>query len=98
MLPEDNDDDDRVNKGLQQRSLIEAAAVEKPRKLRSINIMVAHELLGHPGEKKVCETAKVHGWKLLGTWRACEWCDQAKARHKNIANIGDQEFKIEKDY
>ena len=90
MLPDDSGGNVEGKSGPQQKTLIETAAVEKPRKLRSINIMVAHELLGHPGEKKVCETAKVKGWKLLGVWRACEWCDQAKARQKNIAKVSER--------
>ena len=90
LMPQDSEVYDAKRQGLKQKTLVEAAAVEKTRKLRSINIMVAHELLGHPGEKKVCETAKVNGWKLLGVWRACEWCDQAKARQKNIAKVSER--------
>ena len=63
---------------------------EGAKRPRSIDIMVAHELLGHPGEKKVQETAKVQKWKLTGSWRACEWCDQAKARQKNIAKFSER--------
>jgi len=82
VIPEDSGGD---HGSFTQKTLVEAAAVEKPtRKLRSINIMVAHELLGHPGEKKVCDTAKVNVWK------ACEWCDQAKARQKNIAKVSER--------
>ncbi len=89
LIPNDIEDEETSKKSHKGASLLERAAVKTSKKLKSIDIIVAHELLGHPAEKKVRETANIQGWKLAGIWRVCEWCDQAKARQKNIAKVSE---------
>ena len=90
VIPDDSEDEENPKERCKRTNLDVRETVEKTRKLRSIDIMVAHELLGHPGEKKVRDTAKIQGWKLVGAWQACEWCDQAKARQKNISKVTER--------
>ena len=51
---------------------------------KTINIMVAHKLLGHPNEAYVWNTSKKLGWKLEGKWKCCEACSIAKAKAKLV--------------
>jgi hypothetical protein len=56
----------------------------------SIDINVAHCLLGHPGENKLCMTAKAFSWRLTGVLKFCDACEQAKARKKNTAKTTNE--------
>jgi hypothetical protein len=49
-----------------------------------MNIMKAHDLLGHCSEEMTRETAKEMGWILSGTWKPCEACAAGKAKQKNV--------------
>jgi hypothetical protein len=49
-----------------------------------MNIMKAHDLLGHCSEDMTRATAKSMGWILSGGWNPCESCATAKAKQKNV--------------
>ena len=50
-----------------------------------IDINDLHGMLGHAPEAVVRKTAKHYGWKLLGTFKKCEYCSLAKAKRKNMS-------------
>ena len=41
------------------------------------DIMMFHQLVGHPGEDITRQTAQVAGLRLTGKWNACETCSEA---------------------
>ena len=48
----------------------------------SSDIMMFHQLIGHPGEDITHRTAQVAGLRLTGKWNACEKCSEARVmRH-----------------
>ena len=50
----------------------------------TLDINIAHGLLGHPDTKTVIAMAKEHGWTLTGSVQPCGSCALAKARAKAI--------------
>ena len=50
----------------------------------AMNIMKAHDVLGHCSEEMTRDAAKSMGWNLTGPWRPCEACSIAKAKQKNV--------------
>ena len=50
----------------------------------TLDINIAHGLLGHPDTKTVTAMAKEHGWTLTGSVQPCGSCALAKARAKAI--------------
>ena len=50
----------------------------------TLDINIAHGLLGHPDTKSVTAMAAKHGWTLTGTVKPCGSCALAKARAKAI--------------
>ena len=79
---------------------IAMTATEKGTKL---NIMKAHDLLGHCSEEMTWSAAKLMGWILMGSWKPCELCTVAKARQKNVpkdtehskANVGENQIFLD---
>ena len=59
----------------------------------SIKYEILHRRLGHPGEQKVCDTAKMMGWKVSGTAEVCESCALAKSKQKNMNKKGEIKSK-----
>ena len=56
-----------------------ALVVAKP---TTCDIMMFHQLVGHPGEDITRRTAQVAGLRLTGGWNACEKCSEARVlRH-----------------
>ena len=56
-----------------------ALVVAKP---TTCDIMMFHQLVGHPGEDITRRTAQVAGLRLTGKWNACEKCSEARVlRH-----------------
>ena len=51
----------------------------------SLDINIAHGLLGHPDTRTVMAMAKKEGWTLTGSVKPCGSCALAKARAKSIA-------------
>ena len=50
----------------------------------TLDINIAHGLLGHPDTRSVTAMATKHGWTLTGTVKPCGTCALAKARAKAI--------------
>ena len=59
-----------------------------------IDINVLHGMLGHESEAVVRKTAKHYGWKLLGTFKKCEYCSLAKAKRKNMSKYSGPKITI----
>ena len=52
---------------------------------RTLNVMEAHCLLGHPeSEKRTREAAAKLNWSLTGKWTSCLSCLEAKAKRKPV--------------
>ena len=47
-------------------------------KERTMDINVAHRILGHPSEATTKSTAKKYGWTLTGNLEKCDKCTLAK--------------------
>jgi hypothetical protein len=56
-----------------------------------MNIMKAHDLLGHCGEDMTRSAAKLMGWVLSGPWIPCESCAITKAKQKNVPKESEHE-------
>jgi hypothetical protein len=56
-----------------------------------MNIMKAHDLLGHCSEDMTRSAAKLMGWVLSGPWKPCESCATAKAKQKNVPKDSEHE-------
>jgi hypothetical protein len=65
----------------QRASKMAMSAMDQGTKM---NIMKAHDLLGHCSEDMTWSTAKSMGWVLSGGWRPCKSCAMAKAKQKNV--------------
>ena len=50
----------------------------------TLDINIAHHLLGHPDTKTVTAMAAEHGWTLTGIVKPCGSCALSKARAKAI--------------
>jgi hypothetical protein len=50
----------------------------------TLDINIAHGLLGHPDTRSVTAMATTHGWTLTGTVKPCGSCALAKARARAI--------------
>ena len=50
----------------------------------TLDINIAHGLLGHPDTRTVRSMASKHGWTLTGSVQPCGSCAFAKARAKAI--------------
>jgi hypothetical protein len=50
----------------------------------TLDINIAHGLLGHPNTRSVTAMAVKHGWTVTGTVKPCGSCALAKARAKAI--------------
>ena len=48
------------------------------------NINRFHKVFGHASEEALKATAKHYGWKLTGTFEACEDCQMSNAQQKNV--------------
>ena len=48
------------------------------------NINRYHKVFGHASEDAMKATAKFYGWKLTGTFEACEDCQMSNAQQKNV--------------
>jgi len=59
----------------------------------AIDINKFHALLGHVSEDKTRAVAKYYGVKLVGTFRACSACAEAKARQKNVPKVVAEDRK-----
>lgn len=59
-----------------------------------VQIMVAHQLLGHACEKVTRATAKALGWVLTGKFSVCDSCCEAKARQKDIGPAPAEQSKV----
>ena len=57
------------------------AATKKGMKL---NVLKAHDLLGHCSKEMTPLAAKLMGWVLTGSWKLYESCMVAKAKQKNV--------------
>ena len=68
-----------------------------------LNIMKAHDLLGHCSEEMTRSAAKSMGWILTSSWKPCESCTVAKARQKNVpketqhtkADVGENQIFLD---
>jgi hypothetical protein len=49
-----------------------------------MDIMKAHDVLGHCSEEMTRAAARSMGWVLLGSWKPCKACTVAKAQQKNV--------------
>ena len=56
---------------------------------RVLDVMCAHRLLGHTGERRTREIAHSLGWKLEGSYQKCLSCMEAKARRKPIPKVAE---------
>jgi hypothetical protein len=52
--------------------------------VKSVDMNKFHEIIGHCGLDRLKKTAQVHGLKLKGDFKICEYCAVAKARQKNL--------------
>ena len=67
------------------RSCQQSAALSLTTAPATLDINIAHGLLGHPDTKTVTAMAKEHaGWTLTGSVQPCGSCALAKARAKAI--------------
>ena len=53
----------------------------------------SHELLGHPAEAKTRAVANYYGVKLIGKFKVCTHCAEAKAKAAAIPKTVDDEKK-----
>ena len=49
-----------------------------------LNVLKAHDLLGHCSEEMTWAATKLMGWVLTSSWKLCESCAAAKAKQKNV--------------
>ena len=59
-----------------------ALVVDEP---TTCDIMMFHQLVGHPGEDITRRTAQVAGLRLTGKWNACEKCSEARVMRHAVA-------------
>jgi hypothetical protein len=68
--------------------LVDTDTVQRVNSLTSVpvtlDINIAHGLLGHPDTRSVTAMATKHGWTFTGTVKPCGSCALAKARNKAI--------------
>ena len=49
----------------------------------TLNVIKAHDLLGHCSKEMTQAATKLMGWVLTGSWKPCKSCAAVKARKKN---------------
>jgi hypothetical protein len=52
--------------------------------IKEIDVNKFHEMIGQCGVDRLKKTANIHGLKLKGEFKVCEYCPLAKARQRNI--------------
>ena len=63
-------------------------------KINKININTFHDILGHPNEKVLRNTAKILGIKPEGDLEVCDSCSLSKARRKDLNKINTHKSNI----
>ena len=58
------------------------------------NINRFHKVFGHASEDAMKATAKQYGWKLTGTFEACEDCQMSNAQQKKISKTTETKSEI----
>jgi hypothetical protein len=77
-----------VLEGQDKATLIEnnEATLPKAKKTPTMNIMEAHETLGHPNKRTTRMTMEEFGWKVVGEMEPCNGCLQFKAKAKGVSH------------
>ena len=71
----------------------ESGLVALNKQPRSVDINVAHKLLGHAGGASIIKLAKTISWTLTGTLTKCEACALARARAKNVPKTPSASYR-----
>ena len=85
------------NKVVSAYSMETKADVEpavKPPLPCKLDIMEAHQLLGHPGSEIRTREATSHlNWSLTGSWKPCLSCLEAKAKRNPVPKVSSTKAK-----
>ena len=57
-----------------------------------INANKIHTKLSHPGEDRMCATAKNLDYNVKGTLELCEDCATAKIKHKSLHKVAEEPY------
>ena len=84
IVPMKPDELDEPNDEEVEPKIREDHIKETNKAMKTLDINLAHDMLGHKCESLLRQSFKLHGYKLTGKLQPCEGCIKAKARRKNI--------------